>query len=875
MKSTVSSLSTGIAWLDLTRQKFRHEAQQDDIKQLDWIEHDGSNYGTQELSDTQSNVKIETTFVIPSVWTDISSPSWIQKISVAPLQEKKSVEGQNALDFPFYYYLGSDCFNNDPACLLLSSLTNIQILTKEVNDEHLLFYITGQKDSKERVGFRVYVNQVDAVESFSFQASSEKNVFSGVNTLKNEIFQGNNAVSRNKQDSWFDEFGELKNHLPVNGNVKFIALQLRIRKPVDLYFTLAENVKVEELNNDKYRQENLFSSVKGQFNNLQIYYSTKFQERLRAFLTNRPSHVHEENLSQYSYQIQVALSSLLGGIGYFEGRSRIEWNVDRLWDTVYPSSIPENETAPIVHQPSQDTRAYTKLLTATPSRTIFPRGFLWDEGFHQLVINHWNVNITMRVISDWLNAMFISDYSIDPNLNPRENSKRIKLGWIPREMILGDEAQQRVPDEFITQRLNIANPPTFLLVLESILHRYFDLSCNEVDRNTCSGANFEIDGTQREHVLKFLLKIFPRLHYWIEWFRISQASSNLEASSTFRWRGRSYHDNKVIPNTLSSGLDDYPRAIYPVPEERHVDLLCWMIKAYNTLDKIAQLLHSQYPTTFQKEVLNPLVKLPSSSNSLSYYQEKYFAFNQSLFENHYSSEYHGFYDYGVNNESSVFIQEVLFRCGNPETKAAIDGYIPIYYLQNKMMNFCPQSHPQPLYPMGDGQGGYLIRERIAAENYTYTVVPRVGYVSIFPFLLKILPVTSDKEMDEILTVMEDPKLLYTNYGLRSMATTDKFYLKRSSAHDAPYWRGPIWININFLALSALHHYGQHSTCKHQERIKTLYNKLRNGLIKNILKEQKATGFFWEQYDDKSGNGIRGHPFTGWTATIVNIFFEWY
>lgn len=84
------------------------------------------------------------------------------------------------------------------------------------------------------------------------------------------------------------------------------------------------------------------------------------------------------------------------------------------------------------------------------------------------------------------------------------------------------------------------------------------------------------------------------------------------------------------------------------------------------------------------------------------------------------------------------------------------------------------------------------------------------YVGLFPLLMRMLPANSH-QLAAMLAQLRDPEQLWTDYGLRSLSRTSSLYNQYNTEHDAPYWRAPIWLNINYLALAALKHYSRVGT----------------------------------------------------------------
>lgn len=73
-----------------------------------------------------------------------------------------------------------------------------------------------------------------------------------------------------------------------------------------------------------------------------------------------------------------------------------------------------------------------------------------------------------------------------------------------------------------------------------------------------------------------------------------------------------------------------------------------------------------------------------------------------------------------------------------------------------------------------------------------------GYVSIFPLLLGLISPNSP-HLGHVLDLIRDPAHLWSDFGLRSLSTEHP-----SFGEDENYWRGNIWIQMNYLALSSLH-----------------------------------------------------------------------
>eukprot|EP01156_Anaeramoeba_ignava_P006003 Anaeramoba_ignava/a347498_44.p1 GENE.a347498_44~~a347498_44.p1 ORF type:complete len:708 (-),score=205.83 a347498_44:24-1832(-) len=148
-------------------------------------------------------------------------------------------------------------------------------------------------------------------------------------------------------------------------------------------------------------------------------------------------------------------------------------------------------------------------------------------------------------------------------------------------------------------------------------------------------------------------------------------------------------------------------------------------------------------------------------------------------------------------------------------------------------------------------------------------IEHVGIISVFPVCLGIEPIDNgnNQRVKEMIQVMNNTSILFDEQaGLRSLSSKDSAFMLSGN-----YWRGNIWINMNYMCSQGLKFYEQY-----YPEAKTLRNRIEETVINNVIKEYfKTHGSLWETYMPFTGLGYNNNPFNGWTTLVLLMMAQLY
>lgn len=758
------SLLSGLMWFNVDQYggigKMRHFYEQHDpMKKANWIYYDPRIGGRQVIVDKECHIKLVFDFIKTE-----DGKSWAVKVKTIPQKGYENVKTS------FVWYSG-----------LESEMTDIDIYGEEGQNG----VINLDNDRTYDGAYKKPISLSGASESLGFF------------TL---VVGEQSPNSANKRPEPIYKAKELDPRLNYHISLRIPNDQSWQAK--DIFATLIQDSLKDLM--EKYGQQPIppeqsfllrdINHFQGNFHFVQQVYTgaCEFFVRFENALTPKEQLITVENFDEkaklafdqidqkyhqhfnlvapfdkleYQPFAKEILSGLLGGLSYFYGDQLVD-RVTKLDEESF-ESMDFDSLKPQLEGPSQ-------LFTLVPSRPFFPRGFLWDEGFHLLPLLDYDSDLVLEILQSWFGL-------IDEN------------GWIAREQILGPELRSRVPEAFQIQSPKIVNPPTLMLTFTFLLEQlqkeqqqqHFGNIDEPIQEEDYGGFEESLNGDKlgklvfnNPQVLKnYTRNIYPQLKAHYEMFRRTQKGyvddfGRNRDMEVYRWRGR------TISHSLASGLDDYPRALPVDIAELNVDLLSWIGVMTRSVKMIAEVL-GEYEDVKKYQVIEQRII-------------------KDLNEVHWSDEQGIYCDKSVDEDD-----EDVFACFK-------------------------------------------------------------GYISIFPFITKMMDPLDFHRLDRIVQVISDPNDLWTDYGLRSMAKSDPAYKSGEN-----YWTSPIWMNINYLALDALKHYKTDALPEPlAQKISTTYKNLRVNAVQNVYKEWKKTGFVWEQYDDETGASKGAKNFLGWTSSVI-------
>ena len=577
-------MHTGIDRADCCLVDFRHTCEQNEgMAGYGWDEYDVRQGGRQTIHDQGNMIDLTTDFVkFPG---GENGGSWGLKVKGTPREEAPDDLLTTVVFYASMEGLGTLAVENEPNPLGIEGVVTLNGASQELGDFKI--EVTPGPDSNEHpltsgetLGSKDLDRTMVASLSFPEEALWQTKVIL-FKHMKDEI------------DAWVAKNGDTSSPPPWQ------------------VFTVANRAGAGNLH---YIQK----VFKGPFEFDVLYSSASAPEPVTAKkLTEKIGTVLESFSDRFSKHLapkapfdgakyqgfaKSMFSNLAGGIGYFYGDSLVDKSYAREYEEENEGFW--QETAEARSKAQIKLEGPSELFTAIPSRTFFPRGFLWDEGFHLLPISEWDMDLTLDIVRSWFRLM-------DED------------GWIGREQILGAEARSKVPQEFQVQYPHYANPPTLFLVLESFMDKIKAKSAESLDSSDPydNVRNYQL--RHSEQAIDYLKDFYPLLKRHYYWFRKTQwgdvKSYDRSAFSTkeaYRWRGR------TVEHVLTSGLDDYPRPQPPHPGELHLDLISWMGMMTRSMRRIAETLGEKDDAkdfqSFENGIIHNIDDLHWSSKDKTY-----------------------------------------------------------------------------------------------------------------------------------------------------------------------------------------------------------------------------------------------------------------
>ncbi|KAJ6201774.1 glycoside hydrolase [Bipolaris maydis] len=540
------SVIAGLMWarLEDVRTTLRHNVNQsEDIARYGWTAYDTREGGQQVIEDVDNKVNITTEFIKYSEGQH--QGNWGLRIKGMP-----RFDAPPELKTTVIFYLGIEEKEACTHCRLDARqqlgegedtsihAVNMNLVHPKLGASRIHIPIPINSDGHREI---VFVKSLNVTEDRLWQAKS-----TFLDTLKDQT-----------KDQKEPEPTDIVIHnAPGAGNLHFVQMVLHGEFEFDILYsteTAKRTMTSASLTTDLEKAMQTFSK-----NFLSVFNPT-------------PPFKTFEHLS-FSKSV---FSDLLGGLGYFTGSSKVVTAKKAIYAETTANFW--EKSADANKHTTPETKGPYELLTHTPSRATFPRGSLFDEGFHLLIVLEWDADLALEVMRDWL---FLMDDD----------------GWIAREQILGSEASASTTPESINQFPHIASPPTMYLVIS----KFVKMLRGTIKYHGRPSVYLSKPETGKALVIK--MQSLLKRHY--EWFRKSQ-SGDVEAHSIpsanlnegYRWRARTPGKN------MASGLSDYPRAEPPDLTELHLDALCWVGVMGRTLEQIAFFTENAHDAfTYQKHV---------------------------------------------------------------------------------------------------------------------------------------------------------------------------------------------------------------------------------------------------------------------------------